>query len=492
MEQQEIQLSNFKFPPTHSFIYHGQKYPFNYGIFKLVSKTLNKMENTLSNSNEIQLISNEKEQPINLSDETITNFIQFCQMGKCIINKENVIQLNYLSQLYEVDELNTATNNFISQHEKDLQIEMLLFYQNSSNKTETIEENISSNLFDFFSEEKFFSVSVPVLHRIFTNFTEKNNSKSEEDNQKMADFLFKYLEKNGKPASVLFSFIDFSRLPSAMQRQLLVKNSDEFDFHFINPSFMKSTYEISCKMLQKIQIFESLKDEMNQKFELQNQEAGQIRTEMNQKIEQQSQEAGQIRTEMNQKFEQQSQEAGQIRTEMNQKFEQQSRDMQQLRVEIQSMREQMNKVNASIEKVYPVGSIYMSVKDTHPASLFGGRWEKWGQGRVPVGVSESGTFSSVERTGGSETHRLTTSEIPSHDGHIPDRTYAWGGSGEDTYYINTSNALKYNIIHKCNSNRPYVIRYNNELTLRSLPAGGNGSHNNLQPYITCYMWKRTG
>lgn len=58
-----------------------------------------------------------------------------------------------------------------------------------------------------------------------------------------------------------------------MQRLLLMKNSNEFDMHFINPSFMKSTYEISCDLLQKIQKFDSFKEEMNQNNE-------QLKTEM--------------------------------------------------------------------------------------------------------------------------------------------------------------------------------------------------------------------
>lgn len=490
MDQQVIQLSNFKFPSTHSFIYKDKKYPFNYEIFKLVSKKLSEMENKLSRSKEIKLLLEENEYPIDFSDETINNFIQYCQMGKCIITKENVIQLNYLSKIYEVDELNTATNDFITNHQKDLQLEMLTFLQNSPNKTETIEENISNSLFDYLNEEKFFSLSIPVLHRIFSKFSEKNGLKSDEDNKKMAEFLFKYLDENGKEASVLFSFIDFSKMPADLQRRLLLKKSNEFDFHFINPSLMISTYEISCELLQKIQIFDSFKVEMSQKFDQQNQDTSQLKTEIDQKFDQQNQDTGQLKTEMNQKFDQQNQNNQKLRDEMNSKFDQQGRDTLQLRDEIRSMREKIDRMNTSIEKVYPVGSIYMSVKETNPSSIFGGSWEKWGQGRVPVGVSESGTFSSVERTGGSETHKLSTSEIPSHGGHIPDRENHWGESGEKTYYINTDYGSRTNVVIKCGTCRPYVIRAGNELTLRSFSEGGNCSHINLQPYITCYMWKR--
>ena len=306
----------------------------------------------------------------------------------------------------------------------------------------------------------------------------------------MAEFLFKYLDENGKEASVLFSFIDFSKMRADLQRRLLLKKSNEFDFHFINPSLMISTYEISCELLQKIQVFDSFKVEMSQKFDQQNQDTDQLKTEIDQKFNQQNQDTGQLKTEMNQKFDQQNQNNQKLRDEMNSKFDQQGRDTQQLRDEIRSMREKIDRMNTSIEKVYPVGSIYMSVKETNPSSIFGGSWEKWGQGRVPVGVSESGTFSSVERTGGSETHKLSTSEIPSHGGHIPDRKVTWGESGEQTYYINTVDGLRTNVVHECGTNRPYVLRASNELTLRSFSEGGNCSHNNLQPYITCYMWKR--
>ncbi len=50
--------------------------------------------------------------------------------------------------------------------------------------------------------------------------------------------------------------------------------------------------------------------------------------------------------------------------------------------------------------IYPVGSIYLSVKKTNPGTLFGGTWVSWGSGRVPVGVNTNDSdFKTVERTG---------------------------------------------------------------------------------------------
>lgn len=122
--------------------------------------------------------------------------------------------------------------------------------------------------------------------------------------------------------------------------------------------------------------------------------------------------------------------------------------------------------------IFPVGSIYLSVTDTNPSTYFGGTWESWGSGRVPVSVDASDTdFDTVEKTGGAKTHTLTVAEMPSHNHQqIFDQT-AGSKWGIGPYKIATQ----------------YTGTYENRF-IKS--AGGGQAHNNLQPYITCYMWKR--
>ena len=128
--------------------------------------------------------------------------------------------------------------------------------------------------------------------------------------------------------------------------------------------------------------------------------------------------------------------------------------------------------------VHPVGAIYMSVSPVNPGTLFGGTWVAWGVGRVPLGVDTAQTeFNTVEKTGGAKTHKLTTAEMPSHNhpasyyfrnslpGGSPDGVMVYGAGGSGW----TINGQGVNIGN----------------------TGGGGAHNNLQPYITCYMWKRT-
>ena len=148
-------------------------------------------------------------------------------------------------------------------------------------------------------------------------------------------------------------------------------------------------------------------------------------------------------------------------------------------------------VDALLDLIYPIGSIYMSVRDTNPADFLGGTWERWGQGCVPVGVDASDTdFNAPGKTGGEKNHTLTKDEMPVHAhtayirfrGLYVDRldsttptdtggTYVGGGKATDP---GDSSFLDFG---------SYI---NNTET-----AGKGKPHNNLQPYITCYMWKRT-
>lgn len=149
---------------------------------------------------------------------------------------------------------------------------------------------------------------------------------------------------------------------------------------------------------------------------------------------------------------------------------------------------------ALLNMVYPVGSIYMSVNNISPQTFLGGTWEVWGAGRVPVSVASGDTdFGTVEKTGGEKKHSLTVGEMPTHDHNIavePDESGYGGGisitteSGRYVRYLPTTNSTDNKIGLEAVLGAPTSVV---ALTV----TGGNNSHNNLQPYITCYMWKRT-
>ena len=130
-------------------------------------------------------------------------------------------------------------------------------------------------------------------------------------------------------------------------------------------------------------------------------------------------------------------------------------------------------VSDLLNYVFPVGYIFMSVANTSPASYLGGTWERWGSGRVPVGYDSSNTnFDSVEETGGEMAHALSVAEMPVHSHSVIMNV----GGNIEQYGISAG---------------PQYSTTCGELAGYLSNAGGNESHNNLQPYITCYMWKRT-
>ena len=135
----------------------------------------------------------------------------------------------------------------------------------------------------------------------------------------------------------------------------------------------------------------------------------------------------------------------------------------------------------TLADVYPVGSIYINAAvATNPATLLGfGTWVAFGAGRVMVGIDASQTeFDTLEETGGAKTHTLTTSELPSHN-----HAYTGQHTGDN------SNGLH----HHSSSTKIAVGDDTSERTVsRTVDSTGSGSaHNNLQPYIVVYMWKRT-
>lgn len=139
-----------------------------------------------------------------------------------------------------------------------------------------------------------------------------------------------------------------------------------------------------------------------------------------------------------------------------------------------------------LDAIYPVGSIYMSVNNINPNTFIGGTWERWGNGRVPVGVDTTqGEFDKVEFVGGEKYHTLTIDEIPSHS-HYGLR---WGSpAGMPFVYTYVPGGTE---VFDLGSNvNPTNANYESTNHLVTELAGGSQGHSILQPYITCYMWKR--
>lgn len=141
-----------------------------------------------------------------------------------------------------------------------------------------------------------------------------------------------------------------------------------------------------------------------------------------------------------------------------------------------------------LKKVYPVGSLYINASvATNPGTLLGfGTWEAFGQGRVMVGKNTSGTFATAGATGGAETHTLQATEVPTHSHELYGTKnfseYSSSPFPGDSLVTNEGTTVK--VYWNSGGTTNYKSWYTGN-------TGGGGSHNNLQPYIVTYMWKRT-
>lgn len=122
---------------------------------------------------------------------------------------------------------------------------------------------------------------------------------------------------------------------------------------------------------------------------------------------------------------------------------------------------------------YPIGAIYESTSPNNPSTFIGGTWERFGNGRVLVGVDEADSdFNTPNKTGGEKMHKLTIAEMPSHS------------HGQVVTANNTGSAIRRDY-DSDGSAGIYSQGVQTEAT------GGEQAHNNLQPYVTVYMWRRT-
>lgn len=148
------------------------------------------------------------------------------------------------------------------------------------------------------------------------------------------------------------------------------------------------------------------------------------------------------------------------------------------------------KLSETVDKFYPVGSIYMSANSTNPELLFGGKWTQLenkfllGAGSDYTAGDEGGSpyiqahihnFTQPSVTKGSHSHTYTkvttntfseSGDATSHTGIASTSSVNTGGTGEHTHTV-TGGAVG---------------------TVKDLETGNAG---NMPPYLVVYMWQRT-
>lgn len=164
----------------------------------------------------------------------------------------------------------------------------------------------------------------------------------------------------------------------------------------------------------------------------------------------------------------------------------------------------------TLDSVYPIGSVYISANGANPNAIIGGTWEEFATGRTLIGYDpDDDDLTETGMTGGEKTHVLTVDELPEHNhdvtvenkelkgsvwnfagqgatfgpGNSTSGVFSKGGDGTCFYPSATGKAT--------GVNDGFAMDATHKHTASASNTGSGTAHNNMMPYITVRMWKRT-
>lgn len=190
--------------------------------------------------------------------------------------------------------------------------------------------------------------------------------------------------------------------------------------------------------------------------------------------------------------------------------------LENLRLQVDNLKttRESSFIQNALDKIYPVGSVYVSFEERNPSTFLGGNWSQI-SGRFLLGVDNA---HKVGTLGGEEFHKLTTEELPAHNHSVSGGSHTHTGttnSSTHTHQITvlnyhesgkTPNGLKKNIVGSGDNSRYESTNYwttnNDGAHTHSFTTSGTAhshevtntgsgqSHNNMPPYIAVYMYRR--
>nr|DAV71427.1 MAG TPA: baseplate wedge protein [Caudoviricetes sp.] len=154
-------------------------------------------------------------------------------------------------------------------------------------------------------------------------------------------------------------------------------------------------------------------------------------------------------------------------------------------------------VRKVLDRIQPVGSLYFSTSSASPASLFGGTWERYAQGRVMVSASDTDTDFTAGKAGGEKTHSHKYGIIygdfygmmimrPTDDVHtgVIDYALTQGNRiGPHTRPVISETVIGHADTVSGSYSKRSTSLYQNE--------GNTTRASSMEPYVAVYIWRRT-
>lgn len=377
MNQKSIIQLQKTFPYTHFFVYRTKQYPLNFNFLKISSQYVQQNEIEFSQSKYINLLNEIDENNIDIDEKVIKTFIKYIQQEPIEIHNENVAILNFLGRRYMIKELIESTDEYISNHQTEIILDLLLIEQNQAKiDTITYEQAISERFLDYIKDKRIFKINISILYRIIKQY-KSHQQKEKQENNDFIKFLFECLDHYGRDASVLFSEIEIDKVQIELVNLLNTKYSKIFDFHFINYSYMKNIYDQDNELLHQIKLIdEKLKEQQKINEKLTN-EIESLKAEHEKKISEMKSEADERYDTILRKFEEMNSIIEMMRNERNADAQNQQNEINKIKSSTEVIKDdidELKKVKKSDENIIIVPF------DNRDSNIFNGILTKLGNG----------------------------------------------------------------------------------------------------------------
>ena len=236
------------------FIYKSQKYSFDFNSFCQCSNISRAIYANFEENKRYFYLISEFDYCTELSDDSINTFIDYCHNQSYVLKNTNVMQVNFLSNKYDVISLTKKTNEYIKNHYKEIIDEFFIIITNRIdiliNCYLLYENIISDNISDYLSDDRLLFIPIENLYRILMNFKKHditNQKLKDKIECRLVEFLIKYIRKNGKDASFLFSIFDIGYKGCFLLNKKLSKNPNLVNFEYVNWTIFRSLHYMNIK-----------------------------------------------------------------------------------------------------------------------------------------------------------------------------------------------------------------------------------------------------